>query len=417
MPRVIRARCVWPVSSEPIENGAIELEGARIKRVGRWPDLKQEASVQVEDLGEVVLMPGLINAHCHLDYTAMAGKIPSPSNFPDWVKNILQFKAHWSYTDFAKSWLDGAHMLLQSGTTTVLDIEAAPELLPDVWESTPLRVWSFLEMTGVQKRRDAAQLLQETIERIESLPASDTKKASLSPHAPYSIPPALLKFTAERSRELSLPVQMHIAESREEFQMYTAGSGPLYEWLRPQREMFDCDGCSPVEHVHRNGLTGPGLMAIHANYLKPEDAGILAKTGTSVVHCPRSHDYFGHDAFRYRELGDAGVNICLGTDSLASSRKIGSKAPELSMWPEMRLFLDKFGALPKRIIEMATLNPAKALNQQGALGELRENAWADCIALQYGDKPQERRIAELIIHEPEMRESFVGGASVWKARG
>src|SRR5687768_15099529 len=103
MPRVIRARCVWPVSSEPIENGAIELEGARIKRVGRWPDLKQEASVQVEDLGEVVLMPGLINAHCHLDYTAMAGKIPPPSNFPDWVKTILQFKAHWSYTDFAKS--------------------------------------------------------------------------------------------------------------------------------------------------------------------------------------------------------------------------------------------------------------------------------------------------------------------------
>src|SRR5688500_11535411 len=100
MPRVIRARCVWPISSGPIENGAIELEGPRIRRVGRWSELRQEMSLQVTDLGEVVLMPGLINAHCHLDYTAMAGKIPPSSNFPDWVKNILQFKAHWSYTEF-----------------------------------------------------------------------------------------------------------------------------------------------------------------------------------------------------------------------------------------------------------------------------------------------------------------------------
>ena len=100
-------------------------------------------------------MPGLVNAHCHLDYTDMAGQ-PAPKQFPDWIKGLLARKAAASYADYAQAWLRGAAMLLRTGVTTVGDIEAVPELLPDVWSSTPLRVGSFLEMTCVRSRRDPA---------------------------------------------------------------------------------------------------------------------------------------------------------------------------------------------------------------------------------------------------------------------
>ncbi|MGZ5544881.1 MAG: amidohydrolase family protein, partial [Limisphaerales bacterium] len=170
---LLRARIVWPVSLPPIENGAICIRDGLIEDVGSWADLARRwAGWHVDDLGEVALMPGLINAHCHLDYTGMAGMIPPPSssaNFPDWIKSILSLKAHWSYTEYAASWLKGAKQLLDSGCTTVFDIEAVPELLPEAWGSTPLRVVSFLEMTGVRSGHLPERILQETTQQRERI--------------------------------------------------------------------------------------------------------------------------------------------------------------------------------------------------------------------------------------------------------
>jgi len=112
--------------------------------------LAGRAAEKVLDLGEVILLPGLVNAHCHLDYTGMAGEFLPPKSFTDWIKLITAAKGGWTYSDFAQSWLNGAQMLLRNGTTTVADFENVPELLPEVWNATPLRVFSFLEMTGVK---------------------------------------------------------------------------------------------------------------------------------------------------------------------------------------------------------------------------------------------------------------------------
>jgi cytosine/adenosine deaminase-related metal-dependent hydrolase len=161
---ILRARVVLPISQAPLENGALFISGNRIAAVGPWHKIKAHAEGEIVDLGDSILLPGLINAHCHLDYTDMAGQIARPKNFPDWIKAILALKANWSYTDFANSWLHGAKMLLESGTTTVADIEAVPELLPDTWSSTPLRVLSFLEMTSVRSGRSASEILDEAVE-------------------------------------------------------------------------------------------------------------------------------------------------------------------------------------------------------------------------------------------------------------
>src|SRR5882724_6125319 len=158
---LLRARTVVPISQPPIADGAVVVENGRIAALGRWKDLATHETGHALDLGEVALLPGLVNAHCHLDYTNMAGQFPPPKLFTDWIKLITTTKAGWGYSEFAESWLAGSKMLLRTGTTTVGDIESVPELLPEVWGATLLRVISFLEMTGIRTRREPKRILQE----------------------------------------------------------------------------------------------------------------------------------------------------------------------------------------------------------------------------------------------------------------
>src|SRR5262249_28821 len=148
------------------------------------------------DLGEVALLPGLVNAHCHLDYTHMGGMFPPPKSFSDWLMLITMTKAEWSYSDFAGSWLEGARMLLRTGTTAGGDIEMVPELLAEVWEATPLGVFSFLEMTGVKARRAPRAVLQEVLDTVAEL-APSRCATGLSPHSPYATLPELLRLSAD----------------------------------------------------------------------------------------------------------------------------------------------------------------------------------------------------------------------------
>jgi aminodeoxyfutalosine deaminase len=410
---ILRARCILPMNDAPIDNGALVVKDGHIEWVGRWRTLELAEQHDVRDLGEVVLMPGLINAHSHLDYTSMAGKIPAPRHFPDWVKTMLSFKAHWSYSEFAESWLKGAHMLLESGTTTVADIESAPELLPQVWEATPLRVISFLEMTGVKTQRSPDEILSEALDQIEAAPKLPRKEAALSPHALYSTYPDLVRQTAAVSRERGFLVSTHLAESESEFQMFRDGCGPFHDWLKSQRRMDDCDGSSPVQLASRYGLLSDRLLAVHVNYLVSGDEDLLARSGSSVVHCPRSHEYFGHDPFPYERLRSAGVNICLGTDSLASAAKIGGKDPVLNLWDEMRTFSRAHpGVAPKEILAMATANAARALRKQAEIGELKVGAATDAIAVTHSGPVNETRLYEELLYTGVVREVFIAGEQV-----
>jgi aminodeoxyfutalosine deaminase len=403
---ILRARIVWLVSQPPIDDGAILVSNGRIAQVGTWRELSNNlpGETPVEDLGEVALIPGLVNAHCHLDYSGMAGLIPPPSNFPDWIKAILQIKAHWSYSEFAASWVKGARQLLDSGVTTVGDIEAVPELLPDSWDATPLRMVSFFEMTGVRSQNSPDRILSETMRHVHRAGRRDTKRTGLSPHALYSTPPALVRFTASLVQHEGLPVTTHLAESREEWEMFRNAGGSLYNWLKTQRNMEDCGDKSPIQQAHHLGLLQPAFIAVHANHLAPGDAELLAANRCHVVHCPRSHQYFRHEPFPFSELTRAGVNICLGTDSLASilPRDGKGKIPTLNLWDEMQTFASLNPDVPpNRIVEMATLNGACALG-------LDENH-ADLIAIAYEGSPE--ALPDVMVHSaPTILRRWIAGA-------
>jgi aminodeoxyfutalosine deaminase len=388
---ILRARTILPISQPPIENGAVLISGNKIRAVGAWTDVSVgRASARAEeiiDLGEVILLPGLINAHCHLDYTDMAGNLPPPKTFTDWISLITAAKSNWSYSEYAHSWLHGAHMLLKTGTTTVADIEAMPELLPEVWDATPLRVFSFLEMTGIRAKRDPKEILREAVEKIDSL-AHARSSASLSPHAPYSTLPELLRLSAELARKKKWRLTTHIAESEQEFEMFMRGQGHMHDWLkRNDRDNSDCGLGSPVKHFERQKMLGENLIAIHVNFLARGDAALLGKRRVHVVHCPRSHAYFRHPPFLRERLANAGVNICLGTDSLATVRKNGKQKLELNMFDEMRQLAASDSTIsPTEILRLATVNGARALGLAGQIGELSENASADLIAIPFDGK-------------------------------
>ena len=406
---ILRSRIVLPICHPAIEDGAVAVSGGRIQAVGRWRQLKGKFSGETIDLGESVLLPGLINAHCHLDYTHMAGLFPPRKSFSDWIKLITTEKSHWTFSDYAESWIDGAKQLLRSGTTTVGDIEAVPELLPDVWETTPLRVISFLEMTGVKSRRKPELILREAREKLDELPQGRCRGA-LSPHAPYSTTPKLLRLTAALARKRKLRVTTHVAESATEFEMFTTARGEMFNWLkRNERDMRDCGKLSPVQHLARQNALGPHLLAIHVNHLAPGDAQLLARKRVSVVHCPRSHEYFQHGKFPFEELSDAGVNICLGTDSLATVLSKRKQMPTLTMFAEMRAFAAKHPkVLPQQILKMVTLNAAHALGQRGKLGELKRGAPADLIALPFSGSATTATEA-VVQHSGDVSASMIGG--------
>ena len=160
---------------------------------------------------------------------------------------------------------------------------------------------------------------------------------------------------------------MHVAESDAEFDMYLHRRGPMFDWLRKQRDMSDCGLGTPVAQVARCGLLGANFLAVHANYLEAHDVAALARAGASVAHCPRSHAYFGHRPFPYPQLAAAGVNVCLGTDSLASVKTTGRAKAELNMFAEMRAFaLSQPDVAPAEVLRMATQAGARAPGLSGA---------------------------------------------------
>jgi cytosine/adenosine deaminase-related metal-dependent hydrolase len=405
---ILRARVVLPISRPPIEDGAVLISGNRIARVGPWKDFSTTNDT-VLDLGETILMPGLINAHCHLDYTDMAGLLAPQKSFTDWIQLMLATKAGWNYSEYAESWIRGAHMLQKTGTTTVADFEAVPELLPDVWSSTPLRVISLLEMTGVKSRRDPRAILRDNVDHILTLPGGRCQPG-LAPHAPYSTAPELLRLTADMARQRHWPLSIHVAESVQEFEMFTKGSGIMFDWLRRnKRDMSDCGERSPLQHLDQFGVLGENCLAVHVNYLADRDANLLARRKTSVAHCPRSHAYFGHEAFPFHTLARARVNICLGTDSLATVYKKPRQTVELNMFDEMQAFAAKNPRVsPEIILRMATVNGARALGMEGEAGEISENALADLIAIPFRGKVEEANEAA-VHHKGDILASLIDG--------
>lgn len=384
---IIQAEWVVPMKGDPIFNGAVRVDDEHIAYVGPSAKIAPLPGEEVLDLGKAVLSPGLINAHCHLDYTILRGSIAPPEGFADWIKNINALKRDFSTEDYLNSVMKGFDMLMESGTTTVGNIEAFPEILPHL-SVPPIRTWWFLELIDVRNRLYDETGLIGALSFFEQH-ANWLGGFGLSPHAPYTASPELYRLAKSCSERLQMPFTTHVAESVQEHEMFANARGDLYDLMKSiGRDCTDCGQGSSVSHLLELGLLTHNCLAVHVNYLQDYDFPALAEAGVHIVYCPKCHTYFGHRKFELERLREHGVNICLGTDSLASNNSLDMRA-------EMREALFKHPTLTNRqCLEMATLNPAKALNQEGRLGEITEHALADLVAfpMDYHSNPYEALI-------------------------
>ena len=197
--------------------------------------------------------------------------------------------------------------------------------------------------------------------------------------------------------------------------MYRRGS--LFSWLESQRPCGDCGLGSPIQHLDRHGLLGSPLLAVHVNRLWGEDAWRLAARGASVVHCPRSHAYFGHPRFPREALTEAGVPICIGTDSLASTKATREGTPVLSLIDELRaLAAADPGLSPRSMLAEVTVHPARALGLKSVLGELNTSALADLLVIPHAG-PVATVEEALIHHRGPVAATMIGGRWEWTAPG
>ncbi|HSH39488.1 MAG TPA: amidohydrolase family protein [Chthoniobacterales bacterium] len=226
----------------------------------------------------------------------------------------------------------------------------------------------------------------------------------LAPHAPFTASAELYAEVARLAHARDLRATTHLAESREEMEMFRDGRGALFEFMKAiGRPMNDCGSTSPLALLSRTGILDARWIIAHLNELTPTDLAVL-ETGPKfhIVHCPRSHAYFDHSRFRFAELRALGFNICLGTDSLASNH-------DLSLFAEMRAFTQNEPSLsPRELLEMVTVNAAAALGQREALGMLRAGFAADLIAVPWHGRAS-ALLEELISHDEKIGWLMVGG--------
>jgi cytosine/adenosine deaminase-related metal-dependent hydrolase len=372
---IIRSRVVAPMAGEPIENGAVVVEGNKVTALGRFPDVQRDHSGDVLDLGEQVLLPGLINAHSHLDYTCLRGKLDRELSFADWIVAINAAKAALTEDDYVDSITAGLAEAQKFGTTSLVNLEAFPELLPRL-PRPAFRVWWCAEMIDVRKPVNAREVFAALRDSFRSR-HDWLGGVGLAPHAPYTASAQLYSDAAEIVRKEGVPFTTHLAESSEEMQMFRDARGPAYDFLKSiGRSMEDCGQETPLSFVLRNQSVNERWIVAHLNELADGDFELLKNAPKfQLVHCPRSHTYFGHAPFALRLLRELGFNVCLGTDSLASNAS-------LSLFAELRELLRKEPWLSARdALEMVTVNPAIALGQRGMLGQIRPGAYADLIAL------------------------------------
>lgn len=366
------ADTVLPMSTPPVSHGAVRVEGMRVVAVGPAAELPPQPGEEVVDLGAATLLPGLINSHCHLDYTRFRGALAAKRGFTEWIKDINALRRSFTTDDYIASIAEGFEMLAESGVTTVANIESFPELLPKL-PVPPLRTWWFLELIDVRSRFDEEETLLGALSFFENHP-DWLGGFGLSPHAPYTASIDLYRLARLAGEKHGMLSTTHIGESIDEHEMFSHGRGPLYEFLAGLgRDNSDCGQGSPLSHLIEHGVIGDGCLIVHLNYLQDYDYELLARSGASVVHCPKCHSYFAHAPFPLKALREYGINICLGTDSLASNTGLDMRA-------EMREAVDLHGLSAREVLEMSTLNGALALGQKGQLGEISPGSLADLVA-------------------------------------
>jgi cytosine/adenosine deaminase-related metal-dependent hydrolase len=401
---VYAADWVLPVDGEPIEAGGVAVEDGRIAGVGPAEELDGE----VRRFEDAVIVPGLVNAHSHLEYAVYAG-FGDGLTFGPWLHTHIERKARIGWDEFVAIARLGAAECLASGVTTIADASysgAAAVAAADLG----LGAVVYLEIFGADP--DVVDELRARLEELETEVTSVL--LGVSPHAPYSVSAEVYAAAYALQR----PVVTHLAESDDERDFMLRGEGPIsaVSEVEPPRT-------TSVRHLAANGLLEPRLLAAHCVKVDAEEIDLLAEHDVAVAHCPRSNGVLGCGVAPLRQLLDAGLRVGLGTDSPAST-------PSFDMFEEMRTAVYTARARAERpdalsaseALELATLGSARALGLDAETGSLAAGKRGDLAVVSLAGSPylpwEDPTVAVVFGGSPErVHLTLVGGKERYERGG
>lgn len=412
---VYTARHLLPVGSPPVVDGAVAVADGRIAAVGRRRDVVKSVKVsEVRDLGDAILMPGLVNAHTHLELSWMAEVDFPAGDYVDWIRTVVARRGEADDERAGSAARIAIEAMVARGTVAVGDIENTI-LAPGLLAASPLRGVLFHEVLG-WRAADAERILGKAaaaLDAIEADPrvaaAGDRLLLALTPHAAHSTSAPLLKALGGRAAATSAPLAIHVAESEDEVRLLRDGTGRFADFLRERGawdETWKAPGLTPVDHLDRLGLLTPRTLAVHGVHLTHPDIARLQARGTTVVTCPRSNRALGVGVAPVPKLLGSGIPVAIGTDSLAST-------PDLDLFAEIQALREDHPTLaPAAALRIATLNGARALGLSADLGTIEKGRLASLVVVPLEDPAWDP--LEVVTWNPAA--AFVLDAAPWEAR-
>jgi cytosine/adenosine deaminase-related metal-dependent hydrolase len=367
---IYASRWLLPIDRRPIEGGWIEVLDGRITRLGEG-----RPPAHARELGDVAILPGLVNAHTHLELSWMAGLVPPAESFVEWVTRLLDRRRQGgpASSDLVESIFDGIRAAQAAGTVLVGDV-ANGLLTPGLMAQAGMSGVVFHEVLGFNAIdpativAEARAALARALTDAERVAVGRTVvRGRVAAHATYSVAPALIRQIARGGADDDVPLSVHLSESVEELEFLTSGSGPmrqLLERLGVWTDRWTPPGVGPAAYLDRLGYLRGGTLVVHGVHLDESELELLVRRHAVLVVCPRSNVWVGSGLPRLSHYIAAGLRVAVGTDSLAS-------APSLNVFDELaelrRIAPD---VAASTLLESATRVGAEALGFGDTFGTL-----------------------------------------------
>jgi 5-methylthioadenosine/S-adenosylhomocysteine deaminase len=379
---LVSADWVLPVARPPIRQGAVVTDGELIVAVGARAELEERfLDDERHHFPGCVITPGLVNAHTHLTLTALAGVVPSLP-FAEWLPRLVAALKPWEIADHEASGVVGAELSLAAGVTVVGDIAYGAAEVVSAMRAGLGGVY-YWEVLGIDAQELPAKLAG--LRFPEQAVALGTRAmAGLSPHAPYTSGPTLLRAVHDLAGRLGAPVAIHVAESTAETELMHSGTGALAGTAGRVARGFVAPGTGTIAYLDDLGVLD-GATAVHLCQLEEGDIARLAGSVRGAVTCPRSNRYLDNTPPHLAHLLDAGISVGVGTDSAASN-------VDLDLLGELRTLHEAEPSLrPRTLLELATIGGARAIGVADRYGALAPGRQADLAVFAVGatDDPED----------------------------
>ncbi|MFN0134541.1 MAG: amidohydrolase family protein [Phycisphaerae bacterium] len=372
-PQILRAAFVAPVSSRLIRDGYVIIERGRIAAVGPMSEFRGDRA-NVNDLGDAIITPGLINPHTHLELTCYAGQV-EPQPFWPWIQRMMQLRSGPGWVEReAASVLDGAQQSLRFGVTCVGDISRC-NIAWQPLKRVPIRKVCYAEILSIAEMPPRTP--SELRDAVLSIEEDELLTAGITPHAPYTVPADYIRASAELAVELRRPWTTHWAETPEEVALMNGDDTQYPAGLRGaiERGGIRASNLGTAGYLESLTQTLTGGTLAHCNYLTEIEATRLAARGFVGIYCPRAHRYFQHPPHSFQRLRKAGLPMLIGTDSAASNES-------LSVLAELQFVMRTVADAPSadELLRIATLDAARALGLGDKIGSIEVGKCADLAA-------------------------------------